>query len=114
MVVHRPSDKPVSLLGIFGVAIKAIGANQRHVGMLYKLSSEVRLCHLAFYLDLRDELVGKSYCWAEAGLDESNRKLLAAQCARLAAGADKIPYGLAEQGISFDRSTGRYITAPGW
>ena len=109
MVVHRSSDKPISLLDMFGVAIKAIDANQRHVGMLYKTNSEVRLCHLAFHLDLRDEPARMSYSWAEAGLDEFNRRFLAAECARMAAGANKIPYGLAEQGISFDRTTGRYI-----
>src|SRR5262245_54465967 len=112
MVVHSPSDKAINLLDIFGVAIKAIDTYQRHVGMLYKIDSEVRLCHLAFHLDLRDEPAGASYGWAEAGHDPANRRFMAAQCARLAKGADQIPYGLAQQGIAFDRATGRYIPQP--
>jgi hypothetical protein len=110
MVIHRPSEKSINSLDRFGVAIKAIGSNQRHIGMIYKAQSQVRMCHLAFHLDLRDEPAAPSYFWAELGLDEANRKLLAAECARLA--GNRIPYGLAEQGISFDRTTCRYIPRP--
>jgi hypothetical protein len=112
MVIDAPGDKAISLLDTFGVAIKAIDSNQRHVGMLYRVDAGVRLCHLAFHLDLRDEPAGTSYFWAEAGLDAANRRFMAAQCARLAEGADKIPYGLREQGLCFDRTTGRYVPQP--
>ena len=108
-------DKDFSHVNYLGIAIKQVTPRQRHVALLYCLdNSEARLCHLAWHLDLRDEVASakKSYYWAQVGLDEGNAHIAAVFCSRLLnGGKSEIPYGLSYAGDCFDEH-GRYLPLP--
>jgi len=62
----------------FAVAIKTIRVDQRHVGVLYRTENgDLRFLHLFDEDDLQCGEPGPKLSWAEVGLDDTNRELLA-------------------------------------
>lgn len=120
MPYDDPRQRPVEELPHVGIAVCQINPDQRHIGILYRTSqNEVRLCHLAFHFDLRDQqidsagLVQHGYVWTESGLDSVNASYLAAFCSTIhPRNEHSIPYGFTFNGECFDQN-GRYIDPPG-
>ena len=98
---------------MLGVSAKAVDTDQLHCGILYKLDdAPVRMAHLAWHFDLRDEAAPSDYFWTEVNLDETNRRVLAAFASVIGSNEGGIPYGLDAAGAAFDRGTGEYIDPP--
>lgn len=92
-----------------GVAVRRNSLNLVHVGLLYKLPNEIRLCHLAANYALIDAHAGEDYLWDKAGLPILDQEALSAYI-RLVIDMNgrKIPYRFGYDGIYFDE-VGRYI-----
>ena len=95
-----------------GVVIRET-ANGFHSGLLYRLDGDARILHLAFHYDLRDELAVAPYRWANLGLDDDNKVVLASYLAKVMAGNPNIPYGFDLYGQVIDPATGDLLPAPG-
>lgn len=69
-----------------GVAIMRSGAGH-HVGLLYRLDDSVRLLHMGWHRDLRDEAIriGFKYLWAPIGLTPVEQVALAGMAAEVSA-----------------------------
>jgi hypothetical protein len=113
MVVRPASEAPFEGVSDFGVAIREIDTGQNHCAILYKLDHrQARFCHLAFHHDLRDEIAHDPYLWADAGLDPTNRRVVAAWVGNLQINRGNIPYGLDSAGCCFDVVTGELLPPP--
>jgi hypothetical protein len=67
-----------------GVAISRVG-DGHHIGLLYRLDDSIKLLHLGWHRDLRDELVhaGFKYLWAPIGLTAVEQVALAGMAAEV-------------------------------
>ncbi|WP_144435578.1 hypothetical protein [Roseovarius atlanticus] len=96
-----------------GVAIKNAGGDQNHCGLLYRLDDgEVRMLHLAFHFDLRDDEWRPDYCCAPVGFELENQLVVAAFANAVANAEPNVPYGFDANGMVFDRSSGELLEAP--
>jgi hypothetical protein len=115
MAVSSASVRSAEQLDILGVGVLRSAPQQLHVVVLYRLAAEqTRACHLAFHLDLRDEPAADltGLFWADAGLDDANKRVVAAFVANLHRNSANIPYGFDSEGCSFDRETAEFLPAP--
>lgn len=95
------------------LAIKEIGANSRHCGIVYRGSDGLfYFVHFAFHFDLRNQLEDSTYRWSRVGLDADNQTVLAAFAMVLGGNGPTIPYGFNSDGIIFDPSTGQLTPPP--
>jgi hypothetical protein len=67
---------------------------------------------LAFHFKLCDETPSPAYLWVDCGLDDVNKKVIAAYMGVIRKNKNNIPYGLDVDGNCFDRDTGEYIEQP--
>lgn len=104
--------RPFSDVEHVGMVIRKISANQLHSGFLYDQGLGPRMLHLAFHHDLRDEEAALPYRWAQIGIDEDNKLVLAKQLSRIAGAEPKISYGFNFEGVAFDPNTGDLLPAP--
>ncbi len=96
-----------------GLAIKNIAGEQNHCGLLYRLDDgEVRMLHLAFHFDLRDEELRSDYWCAPAGLEVENQLVVAAFASAIANAKPNVPYGFDANGMVFDVVSGELLEAP--
>ena len=96
-----------------GLAIRNIADEQNHCGILYRLDSgEVRMLHLAFHFDLRDEELRANYWCAPAGLELENQLVVAAFASTIANAKPNVPYGFDANGMVFDSGSGELLEAP--
>ena len=85
-----------------------------HCGLLYRSGHEVRILHLAFHHDLRDEPPNNRYLWAEVPeeeLDEDNAMALAAWARVVGERHPDISYGIDRTGVIF-RPDGSLLPHP--
>lgn len=101
-----------------GIAIKKIRENQNHVGLLYRDSTGVKLCHLAFHHDLRIEAARPDYCWAVASVfagDDLSAQVFAGRLIVLSEKQgyipNEIPYGFHSEGTAFN-TKGEFVGFP--
>jgi len=95
------------------VAIRSINDGQNHCGLAYRRQGdEIRLLHLAFHFDLRDEALDAPYRRVPCRLDETNQLVVAAAAINMAGIEPRIPYGFNDEGIVFDPDTGALLEAP--
>lgn len=123
VVVNNPDIVPFTELNMLGIAIKKNNRNQQHIGILYREgnNSPVRILHLAWHYDLRDEFVHQSYRWIQAHINDNkevNKEdieleddritlfLLTAWCCTISQvnSRGKIPYGIGYLSNCFDRN----------
>lgn len=94
-----------SEIGPVGVAIKRASHNQLHVGILYRIDSSLRLCHLAWHHRLEDSpfMCNADYYLDDCGIfrdDSINAQVFAARMLTIAK-TKQIPYGVAYAGSVF-------------
>lgn len=95
------------------VAIRKIDEGQNHCGLAYRREGdEIRLLHLAFHHDLRDEQLAAPYRRVSVGLDITNQLVIAGFAIAMAEAEPGIPYGFNDDGIVFDDETGELLEAP--
>jgi hypothetical protein len=98
-----------------GVAIKSVGPNQRHIGIVYRLrNARPRIVHLAWHYQLLDEECSKQdgYIWSESYLDDVNKQLIARFVADVGANcASVIPYGVRSERTVFDQNA-QFVSQP--
>lgn len=112
MPVLEIPERPFWEVDHVGVAIR-LTDHGMHSGILYRLDGEApRILHLAFHCMLTDEEAAHPYRWADIGLDEDNKIVLAAQLSRIAHAKPAISYGFDADGMVFDPLTGEILPAP--
>jgi len=102
-----PRLVPFSRMRGIGIAIKAIGNDQRHVGILYRYdeSTDIRLLELAWHYDLRARSADESFLWTEPIVELENAENVGRLCIVLAR-----KYSHAKHGIAYAlRYTGDYV-----
>lgn len=96
-----------------GVAIKNVGDDQQHIGIIYKIGNTAPaiMLDLQWHHLLRQRTPSNSYAWLDCGLDIYNKAALAAYCNDIYSenGENTIPYGVGISGKSFDPATGKWI-----
>ncbi|WP_283966822.1 hypothetical protein [Tritonibacter sp. AK171] len=113
MPVVGGADNSLEEHHFLGLAIKNIAGDQNHCGVLYRLDSgEIRMLHLAFHYDLRDEKLKPDYLCAPAGLEFENQLVVAAYASAIANSKPSIPYGFDANGMIFDDESGELLEAP--
>lgn len=95
------------------VAICNIREGQNHCGLAYRRGvDEIRILHLAFHVDLRDEQLNAPYRRVSFGLDAANQLVVAGFAIAMSRAEPGIPYGFNDDGIVFDPKTGELLEAP--
>lgn len=110
-------SRPERLVGGFeaiehvAIAVGQLRSDQQHVGLLYRRNTSVRMLHLAFHFDLRDQEPDSRLLWIRPSLHRSRARSLAAQCRLIAhTYADgQVPYGFRYANSYFERGTGNLI-----
>ena len=122
MAVLEPSERPFSEVQDVGVVIHKTNTGQ-HTGFLYRRDDgSVRVLHLAFHHELRDDEVlewearvrawfGADLRWAELGLPEDSKIVFAAHLSQILLGNPQIPYGLDAGGTIFT-ADGKFVRGP--
>lgn len=98
-----------------GVAIAAINAEQRHIGLLHRdaESNDVLMLHLAFHRDLRNEPAKAKYLWIDPPILAERLIHVAAWCRLIwNSNQDDFPYAFSEPGECFDAETGKFLIGP--
>jgi len=115
--VRVPEQHPVSGIPHVAVAIKANSLAQRHIGVLHRSvdGDQVRLLHLAWHCDLRNDDPKSSYIWIDLPIDPLRAKQVAAMCRKIwrSNGAKHIPYALRFPNDCFDAKTGAFLIGKG-
>ena len=104
--LNKGSDVPFDALNTLGVAIKAIGSEGRHVGIIYKIDNNpTKMCDLAFHHWLRTDALDESYYWIQARINYPRMRAIAVGIHRLANRKDvKIQYSTFYDGHYFKGS----------
>jgi hypothetical protein len=114
--VHSVQQNPFDQVRPAGIAIRDLDSQQRHMGILHRDlgAKEVRLLHLAWHLDLRNETPIEGYLWIDPAVPSRRLTQLAAVCRMvwLANGRDTIPYGFSPPSDCMDADTGKYLVGP--
>lgn len=95
--------------------MKAVEADQRHIGILHcgVSQAEVLLLHLAWHCDLRNDAPRDFLVWIDPPIHDVRARQLAAFCRKVARpNAQKIPYALSPPNDCFDTSTGDFLLRP--
>lgn len=96
------------------VAIAILCPKKNHVGIIYKTSEGVFLCHLAWHKTLiaKDNLSEK-YRWVDIdGLDEYNAVNIPLYIKNVLCGGVSVPYGFNVNGDVFDHQNQQFIPPP--
>lgn len=103
MPIARQSDNPFPASEReLGIAIMRIAAGQNHVGIVYSLNNEARLCHLAWHYVLSDDPLEDHYYWGLFRLHEHVQSQIAGYVALLKQNNGVIPYGFSYNAPPFD------------
>jgi hypothetical protein len=103
-VLRPPDELVLPSLSFLGVGVRRVTPEQHHVAFVYESADGTpRLSHLAFHRRFRGADVWDGlYFWSSAaGIDELNRKTLAAWLSALAQNPPVIDYGLSFAGCEF-------------
>lgn len=99
-----------------GIAIRFEPAGHLHIGILHRGSDSaaVRMLHLAWHHDLRDESPEDGYLWLKPGINARRLKQVASRCRQIWRGnkRDRIPFGFSPPSNCFSEETGRYLFGP--
>jgi len=114
MEIHNATTTSYDEVKHIGVAIKKLpGSNQKHIGIIYKISktSPAIMLDLQWHHILSQRIPSNNYAWLDCGLDIYNKAALAAYCKDIYSenGENTIPYGVGISGKSFDPTTGKWI-----
>lgn len=113
MEIHDATVTPYNEVENIGVAIKNVGDDQQHIGIIYKIGNTAPaiMLDLRWHHLLRQCTPSNSYAWLNCGLDIYNKAALAAYCNDIYSenGDRTIPYGVGISGKSFDPATGKWI-----
>lgn len=97
------------------VAIAVVRPGQQHAGILHKeeVLNEVRLAHLAWHNQLRDDHPKDSYLWIDPPIPTLRARQVAARCRQiLRANKRGIPYAFSPPTDCFDHETGGFLFGP--
>ena len=98
-----------------GIAIAAINAEQRHIGLLHRdpESNDVMMLHLAFHHDLRNEPAKTKYLWIDPPILAERLIHVAAWCRLVwSANQDDFPYSFSQPEECFDSENGKFLIGP--
>jgi hypothetical protein len=102
-VISLQDDPGCPTVAEIGVAIKSVGGNQRHIGLIYRSATgEPYLAHLAWHLDFRNEPYPGGYFCGSSCLDEVSQQVFSAWLETFCARVQKISYGINSAGVILD------------
>lgn len=109
-----PQVRPFDEIAAIAVAIRAVDAGQRHVGIAFKDGEGVRLLHLAWHCSLRCEPPDERYFWIESDIHPRRARQVAAICRQVirANAANGIPFAFSAPNDCFDRTTFEFLVGP--
>jgi hypothetical protein len=113
--LYSSKQRPFAEIRHIAVAIAVVEAGQQHVGILHReeILDEVRLAHLAWHNQLKDNHTKDAYLWIELPIPERRARQVAARCRQiLRANLRGIPYAFSPPNDCFDSETGRFLFGP--
>jgi hypothetical protein len=113
--LHDPKVKPLDAIEVISLATKRTHLGH-HLGVIYRdPNATLRLIHLAWHYDLRDEPAPKSYFWIDMRLDPDIAPLVAELCTLIARKykGTGLAYSIRPPGDRFDLTTGALLTPKG-
>lgn len=111
--VHSQAERSITDVQYAAVAIQAVDADQRHIGVVHREGGQVNLLHLAWHHDLRNHPPGLSYCWVEPNVPPPRMRQVAAICRKVWRANDQaLPYAFSEPSDCFDTHSGAFLLGP--
>lgn len=113
--VYSQSQSPLSEVEFAAIAIKQVHRSQNHIGLLYRSgdSDSVKLLHLAWHYDLRNNLPGRDHFWVAPHIPRLRLQVLAARCRQVfRKNRNRIPYGFSPPNHCIDKKTGEFLLSP--
>lgn len=113
MPVLEADARPFGDVDHVGVAIYVTAPGFWHAGLLYQLpEEEPRILHLEWHYRLADDQAAAPFRWAQLGIDDANKAVLAALISRIAHRKPGIPYAFDFEGVCFNEETGDLTPPP--
>jgi hypothetical protein len=113
--IYTHAEKPFDQVRFSAIAIRAIDASQRHIGILHKESAEKEplLLHLAMHCNLRNGHPTEGYLWVDPPIPAPRLRQVAAIC-RLVwrSNGRNVPYAFSAPNDCFDEASGRFLLGP--
>lgn len=115
--VFTQEQRAVAEINHVAIAICAVPSTseQRHIGILHKESdsSDVKLLHLGWHYDLRDNTPGSHYLWVDPAIPTPRLRQVAARCRQVfRANPNSIPYAFSPSNDCFDDQTSKFLLGP--
>jgi hypothetical protein len=114
--IHLPTERPYSDIAHVAIAVKAINARQRHVGIIHcgEQDRRPRLLHLKWDDKLTEEAPDNSFVWISPRIPDRRAKQLAARCRQIfRANGRFVLYGWSEPTDCFDPQTAKHLFGDG-
>ena len=116
MRVHSNNQLSFNDIRHVAVAVAVVREGQLHVGILHKeeLAGEVKLAHLAWHNQLKEENDPKDcYLWIDPPIPQRRARQVAARCRQiLRANVKGIPYAFSPPNDCFDAESGTFLLGP--
>jgi hypothetical protein len=113
--VFSSQERPFTEIRFAAIALTAVTADQRHIGILHQdpESKEVRLLHLAWHHDLRHSQPKPNYLWVDPAISPLRLRQVAALYRKVWRSNHKaIPYAFSPPNDCFDSRTGQFLFSP--
>lgn len=114
--INAPSITQYAEVENVAIAIKPVGKEQLHIGILHRnpIESEVSLLHLAWHFDLRSEVPSSPYSWITPRMPRLRAIQVAARCRQIAkSNIAGLPYAFSPPNDCFDEESGRSLLGSG-